>query len=107
MLARHCYTRSVDDVDLDAASPQPSCQPETVTTGFKGDGDAFDLVSCLLGFLLPSMQQVQQRALVDPEFFQRLTLNARHDTGDQPTRLAHLDYGDQCCILVESYEGSA
>ena len=36
----------------------------------------------------------------------RLTLDAGYDTGYQPTRLAHLDHGDQCCILFESYEGS-
>jgi hypothetical protein len=46
-------------------------------------------------------------ALVDPELFQRLAFDARHDTGNEPARKAHLDDGDQCCILFESYEGSA
>jgi hypothetical protein len=36
-----------------------------------------------------------------------LAVDAWNDTGDQPTRLAHLDHGDQCCILFKSYEGSA
>jgi hypothetical protein len=38
---------------------------------------------------------------------QRLALDAKRDTGNEPARLAHLDDGDQCCILFESYEGSA
>jgi Thiamine pyrophosphate enzyme, N-terminal TPP binding domain len=58
-----------------------------VPTGLEGDSDAFDPVSCLHRFLAPSMQQLQQCALVNRELLQRRALDARHDTGDQPTRL--------------------
>src|SRR6266568_5472224 len=40
-------------------------------------------------------------------FYQRLAFDPRHDAGDQPARLAHLDNRDQCCILFKSYEGPA
>jgi hypothetical protein len=92
---------------FDIASPEPARQPETVPAGLEGDCNAFDPASCFLRFLAPSMQQLQQCALVDRELLQRLALDARHDTGNEPARLAHLDDGDQCCILFESYEGSA
>src|SRR5271154_3410029 len=64
MLARHRYTRCVNDVGLDAAR-----QPEAVTASLEGDCNALDPASCLLRFLLPSMQQLQQCALVDRELF--------------------------------------
>ena len=92
---------------LDAAPLEPARQPEAVTTRLEGDSNPFDPVSRLLRFLPPSMQQLQQCALVNRKLLQRLALDARYDTGDQPTRLAQLDHGDQCCGLFESYEGSA
>src|SRR6476659_10195009 len=48
---------------------------------------------CLRRFLSPSMQQLQQCALVDRELLQRLALDARHDAGDEPARQAQFDYG--------------
>ncbi len=65
------------------------------------------LDSCLFRFLSPSMQQLQQCALVDFELLQRLALDARHDTGNEPARLAHLDDGDQRAVRFEGIEGSA
>src|SRR6059036_148975 len=32
------------------------------------------------------------------QLLQRLAFDPRHDAGDQPARLAHLDNRDQCCI---------
>src|SRR5271166_5615435 len=40
-------------------------------------------------------------------FFARLTLNAGKHTANQPTRLAHLDDGNDCAILVQGDEGPA
>jgi hypothetical protein len=33
-------------------------------------------------------------------------LDARHDTGNEPARLAHLDHGDQRAVRIEASEGS-
>jgi hypothetical protein len=107
MLARHRYTRGVNDVGLDAARLEPACQPEAVTAGLEGDYNALDPASCFLRFLPPSMQQLQQCALVDRELLQRLALNARHDAGNEPARQAHLDHSDQRAVRFEGCEGSA
>src|SRR5580658_6399791 len=64
-----------------------SRQPEAVTAGLEGDCNPFDPMSCLLRLLPPAIEQFQQRALIDRELLQRRALDARHDTGDQPTRL--------------------
>src|ERR1700676_2319038 len=95
VLARYGYARCMNDMDLDVASPEAARQPEAVTASLESDSDPFDHVSCLLGFLSPSMQQLQQYTLVDRELLQRLALNARHDAGNEPARQAHLDDGDQ------------
>src|SRR5262245_44954141 len=94
-------------MDLDVARPEPARQPEAVTAGLEGDSDAFDSVAGLLCFLSPSMQQLQQCALVDLELLQRLALDARHDTGDEPARQAQFDHADQCALRFEGDEGSA
>src|SRR6266550_5676635 len=62
---------------------------------------------CLRRFLAPSMQQLQQCALVDRELLQRLALDARHDAGDEPTRQAQFDNGDQRAVRIEGARGSA
>src|SRR6516164_657292 len=43
---------------------EPARQPEAVPAGLEGDRDPLDPASCLLRFLSPSMQQLQQCALV-------------------------------------------
>ena len=86
MFARHRHTRGMNDVGVDAVRPEPTCQPEAVTAGLEGDYNALDPASRFLRFFPPSMQQLQQCALVDREFFQRLALNARHNTGNEPAR---------------------
>ena len=101
VLARYGYARCVDDVGLDAACPKPARQPETVTAGFKGDGNAFDPASCFLRLLTPAIEQLQQCALVDCKLLQRLTLDARHDAGNEPARQTHFDHRDQCAVLFQ------
>src|SRR5207244_13505956 len=46
-------------------------------------------------------------ALVDSELFQRLALDARHDTGNEPARQAHLNDCDQRTVRFKGGEGSA
>src|SRR4029077_9461309 len=63
VFARYRYARCVDDVGLDAARLEPTCQPEAVAAGLEGHRNALDPASCFLRFLPPSMQQFQQCAL--------------------------------------------
>src|ERR1700739_1687416 len=56
VFTRYRYARCVDDMGLDAARPEPARQPETISAGLEGNCDAFDLASCFLRFLSPSMQ---------------------------------------------------
>src|ERR1700746_3235452 len=106
MLAGPRYTRCVNDIGLDTARLEPARQPEAVPAGLERDRDALDPASCLLRFLSPSMQQLQQCALVDHELFQRLALNARHDTGNEPARQAHLNDCNQRAVRFEGGGGS-
>ena len=73
---------------------EPARQPEAVPAGLEGDGNAVDLVPCLLRFRSPSIEQLQQFVLVGLELLQRLALHARYDPGDKPALLAQLDHGD-------------
>src|SRR5882724_265335 len=107
VLARHRHTRCVNDVGLNVACTEPTRQPEAVTARLEGDSDAFDPMACLRRFLSPSMQQLQQCALVDRELLQRLALNARHDAGDEPVRQAQFNNGDQRAVRIEGARGSA
>src|SRR5437667_12052739 len=53
------------------------------------------------------MQELQQHFLLGIELLKRLTFDAGNQRRNQPLRLAHLDHGDDCAILLESGEGSA
>src|SRR5258706_10310920 len=86
---------------------QPARQPEAVTAGLESDSDAFDPMPCLRRFLSPSMQQLQQCALVDRELLQRLALDARHNAGDEPARQAQFDNGYQRAVRIEISSFSA
>src|SRR4029077_18074881 len=59
---------------------------------------------CLIA---PAMQQAKQPFGIRLQLLARLTLNAGKHTGDQPTRLAHLDHGNDRAILVQGNEGPA
>src|SRR5258708_25653571 len=64
-------------------------------------------MACLRRFLSPSMQQLQQCALVYRELLQWLALDARHNAGDEPARQAQFDNGDQRAVRIEGARGSA
>src|SRR5260370_28679077 len=53
------------------------------------------------------MQQAKQPFCTRLQLRARLALNAGKHTGNQPTRLAHLDDGNDCAILVQGDEGPA
>jgi hypothetical protein len=91
----------VDDVDLDAAGPQPAGQPEAVAASLESHGDTRDLAPGLTGLLAPALQLPQQARLVHGELLQRVALQARDDGRDEPARLAHLDDRDQRAVGVE------
>jgi hypothetical protein len=80
--------------------------PETVTAGLEGDYNALDPASRFLRFFAPSMQQLQQCPLVNRRLLQRLALDARHNTGNEPARRAHLDDRNQRAIRFVGGEGS-
>src|ERR1035437_8384743 len=107
MFTRHGYARCMNDVGLDAACPEPARQPEAVTAGLEGDCNALDPAPCFLRFLPPAMQQLQQCVLIDGELLQRLTLDARYDARNEPTRETHFDDGDQRAVRLEGGEASA
>ena len=104
MLARHRYTRCVNDVGLDAArlsqrANQKPSRPASKATAMRSIlRPAFSASS-------PSMQQLQQCALVDRELLQRLALDARHDTGNEPARQAHLNDRNQRAVRLEGGRG--
>jgi len=97
----------MDHVGLDIACPQPAGEPKAVAASLIGDDDALDCTAGLIGFGAPPIQQLEQRPLVGIELLQRLTFDARDYRPDEPLRLAHLDYGDQRAILLQSGEGPA
>jgi hypothetical protein len=55
-------------------------------------------MSCFLRFLPPTIEQFQQRALINRELLQRLSLDARHNAGNEPARLAHFDHREQRAV---------
>src|SRR3984893_17310945 len=61
-------------------------------------------LTCLIA---PAKQQAKQPFGTRLQLLARLTLNAGKHTGNQPARLAHLDDGNDCAILVQGDEGPA
>jgi hypothetical protein len=47
------------------------------------------------------MQELQQRRLIGTKPLERLALDARNNRRNEPARLAHLDHGDDCAILLD------
>ena len=97
----------MNDMGLDALRSEPARQPEAVVSSLERHGDACDTVAFLCGLRPPSAQQVQQCALVDREFLQRLALDTWNNASDKPTRLAHLDHRDQRRVHVQCVETPA
>src|SRR6201987_995108 len=53
------------------------------------------------------MQEGKQPFRARLQLLARLTLNAGNHTANQPARLAHLDDGNDCAILLQGHEGPA
>ena len=86
---------------------QPARQPEAVAAGLIGDDNPVDRVAGLRRFIAPTMQELQEGVAVCIEFLLRIAFEPWHDAGNQPTRLAQLDDGDQCRVLFKRDEGPA
>src|ERR1700720_1099482 len=107
MFPRYGDTRGMDHMRLQPARPQPARQPEAVPTSFEGQCNPRDLVAGLDRLVAPAMPQAKQPFCPRLQLLAWLALNAGKHTGNQPTRLAHLDDGNDRAILVQGDEGPA
>src|SRR5580704_204974 len=107
MFPRYGNTRGMDYMRLHPARPKPARQPEAVPTSFEGQCNPRDLAAGLDRLVAPAMQQGKQPFWVRLQLLAWLALNAGKHTGNQPTRLAHLDDGNDRAILVQGDEGPA
>src|SRR6476646_3209462 len=97
----------MDHVRLDPTRLEPARQPEAVAAGFEGNRNPRDLFTGPDRLIAPAMQQTKQPFGIRLQLLARLTLNAGEHPGNQPTRLAHLDHGNDRAILVQGDEGPA
>src|SRR5437764_5420234 len=97
----------MDHVRFDAARIQPTRQPEAIAAGFEGQCNPRDLFTGPDRFIAPTMQQAKKPFRARFQLLLRLALNAGEHTGDQPARLAQLDDGNDCAIVVQGDEGPA
>src|ERR1700680_2806067 len=97
----------MDHVRLDPARLEPARQPEAVAAGFEGNRNPRDLFTAPDRLIPPAMQHAKQPFGIRLQLLARLTLNAGEHPGNQPTRLAHLDHGNDHAILVQGDEGPA
>src|ERR1700747_1232004 len=107
MFARYPDTPGMDHMRLHPMRTKPARQPEAVSTSFEGQCNPRDLAAGLDRLVAPAMQQAKQPFCTRLQLLARLALNAGKHTGNQPTRLAHLDDGNDCAILVQGDEGPA
>src|SRR5271169_1416209 len=107
MFARYGDTRRMDYMRLKPMRTKPARQPEAVPTSFEGQCNPRDLAAGLDRLVAPAMQQGKQPFWVRLQLLAGLALNAGKHTGNQPTRLAHLDDGNDRAILVQGDEGPA
>ena len=107
MLPRYGDTRGMDHVRFDSARIQPTRQPEAIAAGFKGHCNPRDLFTGPDRFIAPAMQQAKKPFRTRFQLLLRLTLNAGKHPANQPARLAQLDDGNDCAILVQGDEGPA
>src|SRR3954470_5777904 len=97
----------MDDVGFDIAGPEPARQPEAVAARLEGDRDAGDRAAFLRGLRTPAHEQPEQVHLAWFELLQRMALDTWDNAGNEPTRLAHLDDGNDRAVLVQGSEGPA
>src|SRR3954449_11862596 len=107
MFARYGDTRGMDHMRLHPARPQPARQPEAVPTSLEGQCNPRDLFTGPNRLIAPAMQQGKQPFCTRLQLLARLALNAGKHTGNQPTRLAHLNNGNDRAVLVQGDEGPA
>src|SRR5271155_174435 len=107
MFARYGDTLGMDHMRLNPMRTKPARQPEAVPTSFEGQCNPCDLAAGLDRLVAPAMQQGKQPFWVRLQLLAGLALNAGKHTGNQPTRLAHLDDGNDRAILVQGDEGPA
>src|SRR6202030_2351692 len=107
MFPRYGDTRGMDHMRLHPTRPQPARQPEAIAAGFEGQRNPRDLAAGLDRLVAPAMQQAKQPFCTRLQLLAWLALNAGKHTGNQPTRLAHLDDGNDRAILVQGDEGPA
>src|SRR5215203_2335631 len=106
MLARDGHAGRVNDMRFNAVRSKPARQPEAVAAGLEGDGDACDLSAGLTRLCAPAVEELEKSVLVRSELFERLTRDPRNPPRHQPTRLAHLDHGDNRMFLIQRGETS-
>src|SRR6202140_5796510 len=97
----------MDHVRLYPTRPEPARQPEAIAAGFEGQCNPRDLFAGPGRLIAPAMQQAKQPFGIWLQLLARLTLNAGEHPGNQPTRLATLDHGNDRAILVQGDEGPA
>src|SRR3984893_8614200 len=107
MFPRYRDTRGMDHMRLHPTRTQPPRQPEAVAAGFEGQRNPRDLFTSPDCLIAPAKQQAKEPFGTRFQLLARLTLNAGKHTGNQPARLAHLDDGNDCAILVQGDEGPA
>src|SRR5215813_5331423 len=84
MLARYGDTRWMDHVSFDTLSLQPPRQPETIAASFVGHCHSIDDTACLGRLGTPAIQQRKQYCGLGSKFLERLAVDPRNNTGDQP-----------------------
>src|ERR1700730_9744639 len=107
MFPRYGDTRGMDHMRLHPTRLKPARQPEAIAAGFEGQRNPRDLAAGLDRLVAPTMQQAKQPFCTRLQLLARLALNAGKHTGNQPTRLAHLDDDNDCAIWVQGDEGPA
>jgi len=70
-------------------------------------GHSSDYLARLDRLRFPLLQQPQQRIRIGFKLLQRLAINARNQSSDQPARLAHFDNHDQTGALIKRGQRAA
>src|SRR5258708_14388624 len=99
MVTLYCHTGGVNDVSIYSASPQPTRQPETISSGLVGDCNPSNLLTGRNCFVTPAIESPQQLFRIGINFLQRFATDARDHAGDEPTLETHFNYGYENGIL--------
>jgi hypothetical protein len=77
MLPRHRNAGRVNDVGLDTTGPQPTRQPEPVTTSLKGHNQTLDVAAGFRRLITPAVQLPKNVSFIRLQLLQRRAINAR------------------------------